>query len=136
MQEVHRQLGPLADRVAKIANHIERLYNSNGGPPGFLQTARKEDQGRFDMIFNILDEHKSDIQPIKDFMRDHEIREKDRDRRFDRRMAKWMLLFAALGTLFLIFDHRDIIGRSLLAVPVAHSQLAPQDAGSTIPHHY
>ena len=99
MQEVQRQIGPLAEQVAKIGNNVERLYNSNGGPPGYLQTARSEDKGRFEMIFNILDEHKADIQPINDFMRDHEIREKDRDRRFDRRMAKWMLLFAALGTI-------------------------------------
>ena len=81
MQEVQRQIGPLAEQVAKIGNNVERLYNSNGGPPGYLQTARSEDKGRFEMIFNILDEHKADIQPIKDFMRDHEIREKDRDRK-------------------------------------------------------
>ena len=58
MQEVQRQIGPLAEQVAKIGNNVERLYNSNGGPPGYLQTARSEDKGRFEMIFNILDEHK------------------------------------------------------------------------------
>lgn len=128
MVEVTNQLAPLLKELGRVSSNQERLYNSNGGPPGFLQTAREEDKGTFKMIFETLDEHKEDIQPIKGFMRDHEIREKDRDRRFDRRMAKWMLFFALMGALFLVFDHRDAILRSLISVPVTHSQLNPQSA--------
>ena len=53
MSEVDRQLGPLESKIGTLSNSIERLYNSNGGPPGFLQTARKEDENRFDTIFEI-----------------------------------------------------------------------------------
>jgi ribosomal protein S17E len=80
MQEVTRQLGPLADRVGLLSNNIERLYNSNGGPPGFLQTTSKEQEGRFKMIFNILDEHMEEIRPIKDFITSHEVREKEHEK--------------------------------------------------------
>ncbi len=131
MQEVTRQLGPLTERVGTLGNNIERLYNSNGGPPGFLQTARSEDNGRFDMIFNILDEHKADIQPIKEFMRDHEHREKDRDTRFKRYIAVWSLGAAIFMALLALWDHKDAILHSLADPPITHSQLMPQT--STIP---
>ena len=130
MAEVTNQLGPLIRELSRVSGNQERLYNSNGGPPGFLQTARKEDKDTFDMIFDMVNEIKKEMVPLKEFARDHEVLDKDRDRRFDRRMAKWMLLFALLGTLFLIFDHRGAILHSLVAIPEAHSQL---QQNATIP---
>ena len=80
MQEVARQLGPLAERVGLLSNNIERLYNSNGGPPGFLQTTSKEQEGRFKMIFNILDEHMDEIRPIKDYIKEQTIRDREHEK--------------------------------------------------------
>src|ERR1035437_8225916 len=80
MQEVTRQLGPLADRVGLLSNNIERLYNSNGDPPGFLQTTSKEQEGRFKMISNILDEHMDEIRPIKDYIKEQTIRDREHEK--------------------------------------------------------
>ena len=64
MAEVTRQLGPLEDKIDRATNSIERLFNSNGGPPGYLQTARAEDNKRFETVFKILEEHKLSMRPL------------------------------------------------------------------------
>lgn len=91
MAEVIRQLKPLEDKVDRAHYAIERLFNTNGGPEGYLQSARREDKGTFNMIFEILNEHKADIQPIKDFIRDHQTLDKNRDSRIKRYIALGML---------------------------------------------
>jgi hypothetical protein len=149
MQEVQRQLGPLAEQVGKLTLNSERLFNTNGGPPGFLQSARSEDKKTFQQIFKTLDEHKEDIKPLKDFLKEHSIREEERekerreqaealaktvkeaDRKFKRYIAYWTIALAGFMAILAIYDHRDIVIHSLLAPPAAHSQLAPQNA--TIP---
>ena len=111
MQEVTRQLGPLEAKIDRASNGIERLFNSNGGPPGYLQTARKQDNERFDMIFKIFDEIKADLMPLKNFMRDHMAAEKQKEKDdlakevalaakvqdSERRFKRWL----AMATLFL-----------------------------------
>lgn len=144
MQEVQRQIGPLAEQVAKIGNNVERLYNSNGGPPGYLQTARSEDKGRFEMIFNILDEHKDAIQPIKDFIKKHEVQEQDRADDQDRLSRKLNVRLVVLGVVIAAFQLvtpsmqgcRRAANSFLNDPPAAHSQLQPQNAGGLPPVHY
>lgn len=131
MAEVTRQLGPLEAKIDHTRFAVERLFNSNGGPPGYLQTARKEDNDRFEMIFKILQEHKDDISPVKEFIRDHEVIEKMRDRNFRRYIAIWSLAVAIFMGLLALWDHKEAILHSLMApTPQAHSELSiPQDAG-------
>ena len=143
MQEVTRQLGPLAERVDKLGNNIERLYNSNGGPPGYLQTARQEDKGRFEMIFNILDEHKRDIQPIKDFINTHRVQEQDRaddQTKLSKRLnVRLVILGLVIGSLQLFGPSIQGCRRATNAIldpPAAHSQLQPQTSGGLPPVHY
>lgn len=135
MQEVTKQLGPLADRVSLLSNNIERLYNSNGGPPGYLQTARREDNERFEMIFKILE----DLGPIKDFVRDHEAKEEataadlatkvhNSEWRSNRNLALATLI---LGVLTLVRGCGAQIKAALFEVPQAHSQL---QQNATIPN--
>jgi len=135
--EVAKQIGPLAQQVVQLSNHLERLYNSNGGPPGFLQTARKEDDGRFEMIFAILDEHKDDIKPIKDFIQEHEAREEqaEKDKGELNRKLNVKLVIGGLLLSLVTFLNGNLSGckgaaRSLLTPDAnpAHSQNnAPQD---------
>ena len=143
MQEVQRQIGPLAEQVAKIGNNVERLYNSNGGPPGYLQTARSEDKGRFEMIFNILDEHKDAIQPIKDFIKKHEVQEQDRaddqeklSKRLNVRLVVLGLVIATLQFIAPSMQGCKRAANAILDPPVTHSQLQPQNAGGLPPVHY
>lgn len=143
MQEVTKQLGPLTDRVSLLSNNIERLYNSNGGPPGYLQTARQEDKGRFEMIFNILDEHKRDIQPIKDFINTHRVQEQDRaddQTKLSKRLnVRLVILGLVIGALQLFGPSIQGCRRAANAMfdqPAVHSQLQPQNAGGLPPTHY
>lgn len=71
MEEVNRQVGPLkttvdrlADTVGDVGGQITRLFNSNGGPPGYLQTARAEDKQTFSEVFAAL----GHIRPLQDFV--------------------------------------------------------------------
>lgn len=111
MAEVTRQLAPLEAKIDRTHFAVERLYNTNGGPEGYLQAARREDNGRFEMLFNIFDEIKNDLQPLKDFMRDHIAMEKQKEKDdlakeialaakvadSERRFKRWL----ALATFFL-----------------------------------
>ena len=80
MQEITRQLGPLTDRVGILSNNFERLFNTNGGPKGFLQSEGEKTDGQFKMVFNILDEHMDEIRPMKDFIKEHTIREQEHEK--------------------------------------------------------
>ncbi len=88
MQEVTNQITPLKDRVDKFDTTLQRLFNTNGGPEGFLQSARREDNtrfqnekeindSRFDMIFATLQEFKDALKPVTLFMSNQEQKEKD-----------------------------------------------------------
>ena len=151
MAEVTRQLAPLEAKVDRTHYAVERLFNTNGGPEGYLQAARREDNNRFQQIFSILEEHKTDIQPLKSFLELHEDREKQRDkeriaqaaalaetvreadRKFKRYIAYWTIGLGIFMALLALWDHRDAIGHALVVPTAVHSQLEPQDAG--IPTH-
>jgi hypothetical protein len=166
MAEVAKQIGPLAKQVDKLGSNIDRLFNTNGGPEGFLQSARREDNtrfenekkindGRFDMIFNMFQEFKDDLKPLKAFMRDHLSKEEQKkidddakeamlaakvdesERRFKRYMALMTLGLAILMALIAVWDHRAGIIHSLAGDPpsAAHSRnVPPQD--SAMPQGY
>ncbi len=137
MVEVTNQLAPLIKELGRVSTNQERLYNSNGGPPGFLQTARSEDKGTFKMIFETLEEHKEDIQPIKDFIRDHKAQEEtralDQDSLSKRLNVRLVILGIVIAALQLFAPSMQGCRKaaSTLINPAAQSQLQPQV--STIP---
>lgn len=130
MAEVTSQLKPLEAKVDRATNAVERLYNTNGGPPGFLQTARAEDNKRFEMIFNILDEHKEAMTPLSNFLLTHSALDAEREKRIKRFFALCSLIVSIFMALLELYSHREAIIHSLETPPaVQHSQIAPQDAG-------
>ena len=101
MAEVSRQLGPLEDKIDRTSNSMERLFNSNGGPPGYLQTARAEDKRTFEMVFNTLEVHRKDMEPLKAFVQEQKIREKERDRK----QNLWLGALGALISAWGLIEH-------------------------------
>ncbi len=131
MQEVTRQLGPLTERVGTLSNNLERLYNSNGGPPGYLQTARAEDNGRFEMIFAMLKEHKDEIQPVKDFIKSHTAKDEQRhqdDRKIERKFNTRLVVFGLILTVISIVSG-NLQGCRRVANALTTSQVDKQEAG-------
>ena len=148
MAEVARQIGPLAQQVNTLGNNIERLYNSNGGPPGFLQQARREDDarfenekkvndGRFDMIFDMLKEFKESIRPLKKFMDDHTAMEAQKakdiaalEKKSNVRLAILALVFSAISIISANMQGCKSAAHSFLNPPQGeHSALQlPQDS--------
>ncbi len=113
MAEVTKQIGPLTKQVDKLDSNLERLYNSNGGPPGYIQNARAEDKrereidnSRFDMIFAMLQEFKDAVKPVTLFMSNQEQKEKDlalglrqTEKRSNRNLVILGLVFSAISLL-------------------------------------
>ena len=137
MAEVARQIGPLAQQVNTLGNNIERLYNSNGGPPGFLQTARTEDNGRFKMIFDMLEKFEDSIKPLKKFMDDHTAMEAQKakdiaalEKKSNVRLAILALVFSAISILSANMQGCKSAAHSFLNPPQGeHSALQlPQDS--------
>lgn len=134
MAEVAKQIGPLAQQVSTLGNTIERLYNSNGGPPGFLQTARDVDNGRFDMIFSMFQEFKDDIKPLKKFMSDHISKEEqraddlsDHNRRMNVKLVVLGLVFSAVSILSANMQGCRNAAHSFFSTDqVNHSENTPQ----------
>ena len=78
MQEVTNQILPLKTTVDRLDRTVRSLYRNGGeGAPGYLETAREIDNGRFDMIFNTLQEFKDALKPVTLFMNNQEQKEKD-----------------------------------------------------------
>ena len=107
MQEVTNQVAPLTSRVERMDRTLRSLYRNGGeGAPGYLETARDIDNGRFDMIFNMLQEFKDTLKPVTKFMDEHESREEQKtkdnsqlEKRFNTRLTVIGLIFAAISIL-------------------------------------
>lgn len=55
--EVHRLLSPLTEKVDKLDKNMRSLYsNGSGGPPGYLENARAEDDKRYKLLFDKVDD--------------------------------------------------------------------------------
>lgn len=81
MQEVTSQLDPLRKEVQEQGKTLRSLYRNGGvGAPGFLETAREIDNGRFDMIFKMLQEFKDAVKPVTKFMDDHKTAEEQKEK--------------------------------------------------------
>ena len=87
-EELNNRLTPLTQKIDKVQGTVRSLFrNGDGGAPGYLETARAEDNGRFETLFKMLEK----LRPLEDFVtgfRATEIqREKDRIAR-DAEIAK------------------------------------------------
>ena len=143
--EVQNQLAPLRQAVEQQGKSLRSLYsNGSGGPPGFLETARAEDNDRFQRIFDALGK----LRPLEDFVTKHnateEQREKDRierdktiadkldesDKRLNARLAFAGLVVAILALLVGWLTYRDSQRKVGQNPPMATtSQAQPQDSG-------
>ena len=133
MVEVTRQLGPLAEQVGKLSNNVERLYNTNGGPPGYLQTARAEDNRRFEMIFKILEEHKEAIDPIKEAITANAGKEAQRrqdDKKLEKKFNTRLVIFGLVLSVISILAG-NLQGCKRVANALTTSEVNTQNA--TIP---
>ena len=75
VDEVAIQLKPFDAKLTKINNGLERIWNTNGGPPGYLQIRKIEDDAQNLMVTEYIEtEQKRQIEA--------ETRQKDRE-------AKW-----------------------------------------------
>jgi hypothetical protein len=120
--EVQNQLHPLRTAVEKQGATLRSIYsNGSGGPPGFLENARREDKDTFDRIFERLD----CLRPLEDFVTSYKAtetqREKDRiqrdqeiaakvdasSKRMDKRVALAGLAVAILALLVGWLTYRD-----------------------------
>ena len=138
MSEIARQISPLEAKVDRTHYAVERLFNTNGGPEGWLQSRSKVDDDRFRMIFNMLKEHKEEMDPLKEFIVDHKAQEeqRERDRATDAaalaatvKNSQWKsnrnlaLATLVLGVLTLIKGCGPTVKAMLIPVPIGHSQL-------------
>jgi hypothetical protein len=142
--EVTKQIGPLAVQISAVKETMRSLCrNGEKGAPGFLETAREIDNGRFDMIFKMLQEFKDDLKPLKKFMDDHQSKEEQRgkdrtqeamvlaakvsdsERRFKRYTTLMTVALAALMALIALWDHRSEIFHTLAGDPPAASPAEP-----------
>jgi hypothetical protein len=147
--EITRQLQPVESAVANMDKRLERLYNSNGGPPGYLQTARAEDNGRFEMIFKILNEVNPKLRTLEDFVRDHETAEKQKEEdqaaerialaakvtESEKRFKRWLgLATLFLGILTVIMNLRGC-GPNLKALFLSQNHSILQDSQTHADYH-
>ena len=59
VEEVNNHLGPIATKVDRLDVRMRSLYsNGSGGPPGYLEMARAQDDERYQRLFNIVEEMK------------------------------------------------------------------------------
>ena len=59
VEEVNNHLSPIATKVDRLDVRMRSLYsNGSGGPPGYLEMARAQDDERYQRLFNIVEEMK------------------------------------------------------------------------------
>lgn len=155
IMEIQNALGPLVSTVDKQGRLLYSLYsNGSGGPPGYLEMARAEDNKRFGELLEMMEDLKRQTKKASDFITAHGAqetqRERDRtrnaevlaqtvkeaDRKFKRYIAIWGLILAALMAMFALFDHRGAILRGLVApVAISQSHASAVDASATETHY-
>lgn len=133
MEEVQNQLGPLKQAVDKQGMTLRSLYsNGSGGPPGYLETAREVDNGRFKELFEMLNDFKCDLQPLKQFMNDHlatekqiDLDKKELNRKLNVKLIIVSVVIAAISMLSANMASCKGAARSFLS---DRSQITPQSA--------
>lgn len=140
MQEVTNQVTPLTNKVERMDRTLRSLYRNGGeGAPGYLETAREIDNGRFDMIFRMFQEFKDDLKPLKKFMNDHIAQEdqketdlKEHNRRMNMKLVVLGLAFSAISVMSANMQGCRNAAHSFLN-PTDHSAVQlPQDSRTPV----
>jgi hypothetical protein len=88
VEELQNRLEPLTHTVSRLDRTVRSLYsNGSGGPPGFLETARSEDNDRFDRLFDSIKELNGNRDIVNAFMLISKDRE-DRNKRTRKNLMK------------------------------------------------
>ena len=94
MLEVHSQLGPLKTEVSSLNTRMRSLYsNGSGGPPGFLEMARKEDDQRYGRLFDLVEAHGLQLNKVAGWVGIHTTRDaenEDRQKKKEERFKFWV----------------------------------------------
>jgi hypothetical protein len=90
VEEIQTHISPMNEKLARIQSGLDRIWNTNGGPPGYLQTRKIEDDAKDAMIMDFI----STAQKRR-------IEEDDRQKQSEKRWAFWKPLIqrTALGGL-------------------------------------
>ena len=82
VQEVHSQLNPLKTTVERLDKTVRSLYsNGSGGPPGYIEMARKEDNIWKDELRQVIVSHGVQLTSVADFVKTHNQQDKERQKR-------------------------------------------------------
>lgn len=124
--EVARQLSPLRKAQDLIKSRVESIdrwklslwSDGTGGPPGFLETARAEDDKRYERLFGTMDSVKEKQTAIDIFI--GILKERDERREKNKKLAisllKWVgtPVGALLATLMALVGHQAVkVGKIL-----------------------
>ena len=92
--EVHSQLNPLKTTVDRLDRTVRSLYsNGSGGPPGYLETARAEDQEWKTELKEVVKQHGEQLTAIADFVATHnqqDIEHQERQKKHEQRLEFWV----------------------------------------------
>lgn len=67
--EVNSQLNPLKETVDRLDKTVRSLYrNGSGGPPGYLETARAEDNEWKEKLLAVVEKHSEQLDQTEDFV--------------------------------------------------------------------
>ena len=91
--EVHSQLTPLKATVDRLDRTVRSLYsNGSGGPPGYLEKARDEDNEWKTELKELVKSHSAQLAETSDFVKTHNTRDKEeqeRKRHSEERFKFW-----------------------------------------------
>jgi hypothetical protein len=88
--EVHSQLNPLKSTVDRLDRTVRSLYsNGSGGPPGYLETARAEDEEWKKELKKVVEAHGEQLTVVADFVKTHNERDKENEERQKKREERW-----------------------------------------------
>ena len=151
MEEVQNHIGPLRIAVESQGRTLRSLYsNGSGGPPGYLENARREDNERYDRLFRKIENLLMRADNVDDFILKMETVREQREKtdkqkaeeiknaleianeKVNQRIGKQNLLIAVAALIVTIFmavvAYREYTRKSDAAAPPAiHHQQPPAD---------
>lgn len=144
--EVQRKLDPLVNEVNSLKSLLLRLYNTNGGPPGFLQAAHEQNREKIDAVLKGQGKVVERLDMVEDYIETQktvrvtreeidkqkeailEKRVTDSERKFRRYIAIVGTILGILTLLMGLWSHRKEVSQFIAPNAQSHIQ---QDA--TIP---
>lgn len=94
MEEVQKHVIPIQNSLAQINRWKTSLWsNGSGGPPGYLEMARKEDDERYQRLFVEQQSQSGSMDILKDFVLTFNIRQKESENRkaaWEKKVQFWV----------------------------------------------